>query len=135
MTVLQSGQQDRIHSTDCAGTRLWTRQPRLGDKVVDKLSDTKGLDTVLLDMHEVSLLADYFVLSTGEVDRHIQALSDEVTCALKAGKAFCRRTPEGNAGPRWPLLTTGMPERTCCRRRCARRTIGPENSGRMRLLL
>jgi len=75
-------------------------------KIVDKLSDMKGVDTLLLDMHDVSLLADYFIISTGEVERHIQAMADEVTGALKTVGASPFHT-EGDAGSGWVLLDYG----------------------------
>jgi len=70
------------------------------------LSEKKGIDILLLDVREVSILADYFILSTGDVDRHVQALADEVSRAMKALDAFPLHT-EGEAGSGWMLLDYG----------------------------
>jgi len=78
----------------------------LAHKIVDVLSEKKGIDILLLDVREVSLLADYFVLCTGEVDRHVQALAEEVNRALKALEIFPLHSG-GDAGSGWMLLDYG----------------------------
>jgi len=78
----------------------------LAHKVVEILTDKKAIDTVLLDVRKVSLLADYFIISTGEVERHLDALLEEVGRALKAEQTLPLHT-EGAAGSGWILMDYG----------------------------
>ena len=41
------------------------------------LDNKKGLDVTLLEVGEQTILADYFVLSTGTANTHVRALADE----------------------------------------------------------
>jgi ribosome-associated protein len=78
----------------------------LAHKIVDVLSEKKGIDILLLDVRQVSLLADYFIVCSGEVDRHLQALADEVGHTMKALEAFPLHG-EGDASSGWVLLDYG----------------------------
>ena len=70
------------------------------------LSEKKGVDILLLDVRQVSLLSDYFIVCTGEVERHVQALADEVGRAMKALRVLPLHT-EGVAGSGWIVLDYG----------------------------
>lgn len=47
-------------------------------EVVDVAVDRKASDVTLLDIHELTTLADYFVIATGTSDRQLAALSRAV---------------------------------------------------------
>jgi len=67
------------------------------------LSDKKGEDILVLDISEVSVLADYFVICTGRSSLHVRALADEVEKKiLEAG--FRIRGKEGYNEGKWVLL-------------------------------
>jgi len=66
----------------------------------------KAVDTLLLDVRDVSLLADYFIITTGEVDRHIQALADDISRSQKA-EGILPLHVEGDASSGWVLLDYG----------------------------
>lgn len=51
--------------------------------MVNVLEDKKGEDILLLDIHEISDFADYFVICTGTSDRMLNALADAVLEALR----------------------------------------------------
>ena len=78
----------------------------LAHTIVDLLSDRKGVDTLLLDVRTVSLLADYFIITTGEVDRHIQALAEDTSRELKKAQVFPMHV-EGDAASGWVLVDFG----------------------------
>ena len=78
----------------------------LAHTIVDILLDKKGIDTLLLDVREISLLADYFIISTGEVDRQIKAMSEEISQALKAEYVLPLHI-EGDAESGWVLMDYG----------------------------
>jgi ribosome-associated protein len=73
---------------------------------VDAISDTQGLDIVILDVHDVSLLADYFVLCTARVDRQVKAIREEVTGRLKTEGTRTLHV-EGTPAGGWVVLDYG----------------------------
>ena len=66
----------------------------------------KGYGTVVLDVKEVTLLADYFVIVGGETQTQIKALVEAVDATLSGMgcKLFAR---EGGKDARWVLLDYG----------------------------
>lgn len=50
----------------------------LAHLIVDTLADRQATDIVLLDLHAVSLIADYFVLASADSRRQIRALVDTI---------------------------------------------------------
>ena len=66
----------------------------------------KALSTVVLDVRQVTLLADYFVFTGGESKAQVKAIAQEVTDSLaKLGRKA--RTMEGLGEARWVLLDYG----------------------------
>ncbi len=47
--------------------------------IYDALTDKKALDITVLDIHNVSTLADYFVIASGSNPNQIQAMVDNVS--------------------------------------------------------
>lgn len=70
------------------------------------LLDKKGIDTLLLDVQGISLLADYFIISTGEVERQVKAMSETISQALK-GQGVLPLHVEGDATSGWMLMDYG----------------------------
>ena len=60
----------------------------------------------MLDMRKVSLLADYFLIATGEVERQLQAMADEVAEELKTAGVLPLHI-EGEATSGWVLMDYG----------------------------
>ncbi|HST03383.1 MAG TPA: ribosome silencing factor [Chloroflexia bacterium] len=50
----------------------------LAHKIVEIAEDRKAEDIVLLDIHKLSIIADYFVICTGTSDRHVKAIANEL---------------------------------------------------------
>lgn len=71
------------------------------------LSDKKGKEIRVLEIAELTTLADYFVLATGSSNTQINALVDNVEKALteEAGEEPLHR--EGYRGGTWVLLDYG----------------------------
>lgn len=46
------------------------------------LSDKKGLDIKVIEISDVSVIADYMVIATGNSSTHVKALADEVETQL-----------------------------------------------------
>jgi len=74
--------------------------------VVRVLEEKKGEDILVLDMREVSVVADYFILVSGTSPPHLKALSREVEeYADKNNIRLLRH--EGYRGGNWLLLDYG----------------------------
>ena len=70
------------------------------------LSDKKGEDIKIIDITGVSVLADYFIIASGNSESQISALVDNVEEELhKAG--YHLKQSEGSSGASWILLDFG----------------------------
>ena len=67
------------------------------------LEEKMGEDIKVLDIHEVSVLADYFVIAHGRNPNHVQALLDEVEDKL-AEAGFDSVGKEGLDTCTWGLI-------------------------------
>lgn len=73
---------------------------------IQALEDKKAEDIRVIDISEVSVLADYFIIAGGSNSNQIQALSDNVE--EKLGRAGCPvRQIEGYDTANWVLLDFG----------------------------
>ncbi len=73
---------------------------------MDLISDKKGVDTVMLDIHLLSYIADYFVVTTAESERQLKALSDDIQKELKK-QSVRPLGVEGAPESGWVLLDYG----------------------------
>lgn len=78
----------------------------LARRVVELASDKQASDIVLLDARGVCNFADYFVILSGESERQIQAIFDELDHALKKEGVLSRHR-EGTVDSGWLLLDAG----------------------------
>ncbi len=70
---------------------------------VAALEDKKAEDIRILDIREVSILADYFIIANGTNNNQIQALVDNVQEEMsKAG--YTLKSTEGYQSASWVLL-------------------------------
>ena len=70
------------------------------------LSDKKGGDIKIIDIHEVSVLADYFIIADGSNINQVQAMADHVQEILARAGWECRQI-EGYQNANWILLDYG----------------------------
>jgi ribosome-associated protein len=73
---------------------------------VDAIADRLGSDIVMLDMQEVSLLTDFFIVCNAESTPQFKAILDEVEKQTKAAGSR-RLHVEGDPGSGWVLLDYG----------------------------
>ena len=70
------------------------------------LDDKLGVDIALLEITDVTTLADHFLICTGNSNTHVKSLCDAVEEALdKVGEPVIRR--EGHRSGTWVLLDYG----------------------------
>jgi ribosome-associated protein len=78
----------------------------MADIVVEAASDKKAEDILVLNVSEVTTIADLFVICSGRGERQVQAIADAIVEKAKAAG----RQPYGiegyNAG-RWVLIDLG----------------------------
>ncbi|MBP3817188.1 MAG: ribosome silencing factor [Butyrivibrio sp.] len=73
---------------------------------VEALEDRKGEDVHVIDISEISTLADYFIIASGTNINQVQALADNVQEILgRAG--FDAKNVEGYESGKWILLDFG----------------------------
>jgi ribosome-associated protein len=78
----------------------------MADLVVDAASDKKAEDILVLNVSEVTTIADLFVIVSGRGERQVQAIADEIVEKAKAAG----RQPvgiEGYTAGRWILIDLG----------------------------
>lgn len=78
----------------------------LAHQIVDLISDRQGSDIVLMDLRDVSLLADYFILASADSRRQIRAIQDNVHEALHKRQISPLRI-EGTPESGWVILDYG----------------------------
>lgn len=72
----------------------------------DALSDKKGEDIRIIDIGNVSVIADYFIIASGSNNNQVQALVDHVQDALNK-KGYEMKHLEGYQSGNWILLDYG----------------------------
>jgi len=75
--------------------------------IVDAAEDKKAADIVLLDVSELTTMADYFVICSGTSRRQLHAISEEIDHTLEEGLGDHRLGIEGYNESRWILLDYG----------------------------
>ncbi|HEY4384846.1 MAG TPA: ribosome silencing factor [Ktedonobacteraceae bacterium] len=79
---------------------------QLAKVAVDAASDKKASDVLLLDIRDVTTIADYFVICSGSNIRQIQAIAEAIEEELrKQGAGLFAREGTGETG--WILLDFG----------------------------
>ncbi|MDO4522854.1 MAG: ribosome silencing factor [Eubacteriales bacterium] len=82
------------------------KSKKLAKLAVEALEDKKGQDIKVIDITEVSVLADYFIIASGTNRNQVQALVDNVDEALtKAGTPV--KQMEGYQTANWILMDFG----------------------------
>ncbi|MER2598754.1 MAG: ribosome silencing factor [Caldilineales bacterium] len=74
---------------------------------MDLIEDKQGKDITLLDLREVTVLADFFVICTSESSRQSLAILDSVAIELKKERLLPLHPAEGDPKAGWILLDYG----------------------------
>jgi ribosome-associated protein len=72
-------------------------------KIADLLTETPASNTVVLDIHERSSFADYFVICSGENERQVRAIANAVRGRLSDDDLLPRRV-EGESVSGWIVV-------------------------------
>ncbi len=79
----------------------------LAHYIVDLIADKKGEDIVLLDIRERTIIADYFIVCSGNSERQLKAVVEEITEEVKKNHHISPRAVEGDAATGWVLIDYG----------------------------
>ena len=89
-----------------AGEASPTEGRELALLLAEIISDTPARDTVVLDIHELSPFADYFVITAGANERQLRAINRAVAERMAEAGIRPQRT-EGAASSGWIVLDYG----------------------------
>ena len=64
----------------------------------------KAEDIVVLDVHEVSSITDYFVIVSGTSEPHVRAIWNEIVDSLKQDHQLASPPPEGAQHNTWVVI-------------------------------
>lgn len=79
----------------------------LAHLIVDLISEKKGENIVLMDLQQVTPIADYFVIAEGNNERLLRAITDHVREQVKEKAAKIPLRTEGRGSPGWVLMDYG----------------------------
>ncbi|MDQ7788541.1 MAG: ribosome silencing factor [Eubacteriales bacterium] len=72
-------------------------------RAVQAAENVKGYDQVVLDIHKLTVISDYFLIVSGRSTTHVKAISEHVMEELEAEGVYPLRR-EGQKEGRWILL-------------------------------
>lgn len=73
---------------------------------VEAIEDKKGYDIKVLNINEISPLADYFIIATGSNPNQVHAICDEIQAKLADKKVYSKQL-EGYDKANWILMDFG----------------------------
>lgn len=79
----------------------------LAKKIAGAALDKQAFDILILDLRGRCSFADYFVLCSGESERQIRAICEEIEQTLSQEGLSCNHR-EGETGSGWVLLDLGQ---------------------------
>ena len=71
---------------------------------IEALEDKKAEDIKVIDISDVSVIADYFVIATATSNTHVHALADEVEFRIKQELGIDPSHIEGYRNNIWELM-------------------------------
>lgn len=106
--VLRSGSGSQpLLATENFRRRPFLDSLEIARHIVDVVEDKKAEDIVLLDLRPDAIIADFFVICTGNSDRQLKALADNVRESVKENYGKLPFSVEGAAESGWVLMDYG----------------------------
>lgn len=79
----------------------------LAHHIVDLVEDRKAEDILLLDLRPDNIIADFFIICSGDNERHLRALTEIVRLDTKERFQKLPFTNEGTAENGWVVMDYG----------------------------
>jgi ribosome-associated protein len=80
---------------------------KLAYDIAEAVDDKKGADIVLLNVSEISYLADYFVVATGFSTTQVKAICDSIEQQIAAKYQITPLRIQGKTDGRWIVVDYG----------------------------
>ena len=77
------------------------------ETAVKALNAKKGVDIEVIDVSELTTIADWFILASGTSNIHVKSLVDEVEALIKAEHGTAPKRVEGYPTAQWILMDYG----------------------------
>ena len=81
-------------------------EDKLCNFVLEAVLDKKAINTVVIDISEVSLMADYMMICTGSANTHIQGIANSILENAKE-KGYKVYNIDGKNAGEWVLIDLG----------------------------
>jgi ribosome-associated protein len=78
----------------------------LAHTIVEALEDKKGENIVLMDLQNIAMFTDYFVICSGTSDRMLDALADAVVEKVRESTSL-KGHPQGQSASGWVVVDFG----------------------------
>lgn len=75
-------------------------------RIADLLDQKKAIDVKVLDISDITVIADYFIICSGTSSTQVKALTDEVEEKMAEAGSPCLKK-EGKQGNQWILMDFG----------------------------
>ena len=79
----------------------------LAHDIVDLVEDRKAEDILLLDLRPDQVIADFFIICSGDNERHLRALTESVRLVVKDRYQKLPFSNEGRAKNGWVVMDYG----------------------------
>lgn len=79
----------------------------LAHHIVDLVEERKAEDILLLDLRPDQIIADFFIICSGDNERHLRALTETVRMEVKERFEKVPFTNEGRAENGWVVMDYG----------------------------
>lgn len=79
---------------------------KLASAAAGAAEDKKARDVVILNIHDISTICDYFVICSGFSSTQVQAIAENVEAKLEE-RGICKLRLEGFRDAHWVLLDYG----------------------------
>ncbi|NDJ85077.1 MAG: ribosome silencing factor, partial [Chloroflexi bacterium] len=72
--------------------------------IIDIMSDMKGEDILLMDLRDITIITDFFIICTTNNERQLKAMVEKILETLKKDYGVPRPRAEGVAEGGWILV-------------------------------
>ena len=76
-------------------------------QIADIIAEGPARDTLVLDIHGLTTISDFFVITSGENERQLRAIARDVRDELEKINVRPNRAEEGSTASGWLLLDYG----------------------------
>jgi len=102
----KSAKTPRKTSTQAAALKAQPDADKTLNMILSRLDDMKAEETVTIDLRGKSAFSDYMIVTTGRANRHVGAIAENVTKALKEN-GIKNIHVEGLPNCDWVLIDSG----------------------------